>query len=53
MLNTLIDLRKKKISKKDAIQANSTCAITGKKIKKEEGVQFVGFENMLGYLNIK
>ena len=41
------------ISKKDIIIANSTCAITGKKIKKEEGVQFVGFENMLGYLNIK
>ena len=41
------------ISKKDIIIANSTCAMTGKKIKKEEGVQYVGFEKMLDYLNIK
>ena len=40
------------ISKKETTEANMTCAETGRKLKKEQGVHFVGFQKMMDYLDI-
>jgi len=40
------------ISKKETTEAHMTCAETGIKLKKEQGVQFLGFKKMMGCLNI-